>query len=238
MLEIPDLPAELKRRVMVTWHWTGGTYGVEHDRDFYHFVIDRLGGVHQGVPVLRNMGRLKASYAPHVKKGNTNNIGISLAGMGDSSQTQAKQGKYGSFPLTAAQVERLVELTALIARRYGIPVDPQRMLCHSEWPTVKKIPQSGKWDINYLPHLDLREKLHGNGTQEVGNWLRREVSSALGARATPVPPDATDHTEQEQLAWSHFLAFYDLAHAAGFPAATLSEIDRLRAMPPLKGYRR
>jgi hypothetical protein len=79
----------------------------------------------------------------------------------------------------------MAALAAEICRAYGIPVTPQRILGHEEWDSIHGKKQD-RWDVNCIPHLDIRP---GNpladGTHEAMNWMRERIASMLGSDIKP-----------------------------------------------------
>jgi hypothetical protein len=106
VITLPVLDEEAASKLHVTWHWSASTYSIgklllEH----YHFILDRDGRVHQGVPLERNIATKthprEAGYAAHVKHANSNNIGVAAAAMAGASEAEARRGRYGQYLLTA-----------------------------------------------------------------------------------------------------------------------------------------
>jgi hypothetical protein len=218
-------------------HWTGGNYNGKPDAHAYNFVLNGDGSLVNGVPIERNIGRLSTGYAAHTRGANTNNIGISVAAMGGSSEAEAQQGRYGQFPITEEQVTGLITSVAEICHTYGIPVIPTRVLCHSEWTQVKGILQRGKWDINYIPHLDMRDRELEDGTRRVGNFLRASIRDCM-AGLPLVLVEEQEHAAGERELFLRYVALYDQAAALGASEQFMSALKQIRQMKPLKGQQR
>lgn len=210
-LRLPVIDAagldDLRGKVNVTFHWSAGTHAVTQDcLDHYHFILDGAGLIHHGVAVENNLvyaGHPRsAQYAAHVKNANTNNIAISAAAMAGSAESAARKGVYGPNAMTAAQVEGLVEVAAHICYHFDIPVLPTRVLGHEEWDSVLGRPQD-RWDVNCIPHLDIRPHLNPDGTYDSTNFLRQRVRqrlAQLNQQTAPVPTDAVKNALVAHLA--------------------------------------
>lgn len=167
------LPACKMRRII--FHWTGGGHRAStYDRAHYHFLIEADGTVVRGIPsIALNAAPLKAGHAEHTRKLNTDSIAVSLCCMAD-----ALEGKSaGRWPMTRAQWSRAADVGAILCRRYAIPVGLKTTLSHAEVEPNLGIRQLGKWDFTCLPF----ESLKPIGAVAVGNILRHEITSRLGA---------------------------------------------------------
>lgn len=130
-------------------HWTaGGWVPNSSDLRAYHFVIDREGKVHTGVPVANNKAPLKSGYAAHTLNCNTDSIGVSLACMAGAVESPFNSGKY---PMTRVQFDSMIDFVRDLADQYSIPVSPQTVLSHAEVQGNLGITQRGKWDYTRLP---------------------------------------------------------------------------------------
>lgn len=182
-ITIPDLPKEGASKLNLTFHWSAGTYHIgEAETSHYHFIIGEKGNVVQGINVEKNCvyngHPRQPGYAAHVKNSNSNNIAISAASMSGSAETEARKGHYGPYPMTKEQVESMIEVAALLCYTYGIPVLHTRILGHEEWDSVMGHPQD-RWDVNCIPHLDIRPEKTGNGTYTATNYLRSRVKARV-----------------------------------------------------------
>ena len=236
---IPALTTIQAAQLCVTWHWAASSYRVSKNLlKHYHFVLDKDGQAQAGVPVESNLrepgGAMPSGYAAHVKAANSNNIGISAAAMYGASETEARQGRYGPYPMTAAQIGGMVEVAAQLCMQYNIPVLPSRVLGHEEWDSVLGRTQD-RWDLNCIPHLDFRPRVNPDGTYASTNHLRQLTA----ARVLELQQDSQPTLRNSQLeAFRRFVAFYDSAMAAQFPAGTMRLIRQLRDEPPLGIYAR
>lgn len=186
-----DLPGPPER---VIWHWTaGGWEASSHDLQRYHVLIEAWQGgekyrLQGGVPVGRNMRDVSGlpgfhnnparGYAAHTRGLNSYSIGISLCGMRgaqDSTMTENGTVEPGPNPITEAQVEGLIDVSADCAERYGLDPKPREMLGHYEVPEVYEIDQPGKWDPSWLT-VD-------TGDADAMDWVRAKVHEELQRRA-------------------------------------------------------
>lgn len=135
----------------VICHWTAGAYAVsELDKEHYHAILGMQGGKLQVVrgdhAIADNDRTGDGDYAAHVAGINTGSIGLAVACMAG-----AVKGKPGRYPLTELLWERLAQAAAECCHAYGIPVTPQTVLQHGEVERNLGKPQSGKWDVCWLP---------------------------------------------------------------------------------------
>jgi hypothetical protein len=192
-------------------HWTGGTHTPNGlDLSHYHFVINGAGNVLTGKhPIHANAAPLRAGYAAHTRRANSDSIGIALAAMAGAKERPFNAGRH---PITPAQVEALVKLVRKLAKDYGIPVTRQTVLSHAEVQPTLGIKQSGKWDIAWLPGMT------GPGDPvKVGDHIRGLVA-AQPAKPAPAPVAAPRRPVQPQPAppppkpeptlWRRFLALF------------------------------
>lgn len=253
-LTLPPASAAVRNALCLTLHWTGGNYLAAGNLSHYHGVIDGNGDLFAGIPLERNFKPLSEGYAQHTGRRNTNNIGLSVCGMWGSEQGEALEGRYGPYPLRPVSIQRMIEEAAFICANYGIPVTPQRVRVHSEWTTVAPITaQNGKWDINCIPHLDMRERRLNDGTYASANYLRAEIRQALAVLngAKPINPGPVDEpagsvtdtvaeTSPIERAWGAFLYLLDTAdgNVDQFPQAIRSKLKEIRRLAPFRSLQR
>jgi N-acetyl-anhydromuramyl-L-alanine amidase AmpD len=94
----------------------------------------------------------------HIRGRNTGSIGIAVCGMAGAQQCPFQPGLY---PISRGQVERMCEVAAILCRRYGIAITPEKVFGHGEV-------QADKWDPMVLPWEQ-------KPMAEVGNYLRDRV---------------------------------------------------------------
>lgn len=180
---LPGLSPSKKIPIRATLHWTGGSFRpTGEDSTHYHFLIDFVDGeahVRQGVDLRLNCPKAVAGYAAHTRGANSNNIGLALCGMWQSSEAECNEGRFGKYPIQAEQVEAAALLAAIIAKRYGIPVEANRVLGHSEWRTLLGVPQAGKWDVTCLPHMLITPDQIKDGRAEAMDFFRDKVRTYL-----------------------------------------------------------
>lgn len=166
---MPDAP--MKR---IVTHWTAGSHTPsETDKEHYHFLIDGAGKLHLGEhPITANVPPLReGEYAAHTRATNSYAIGVSLCCMAGAVERPFDAGRY---PMTETQWTALLELLAVLCKRYGIPVTPKTVLSHAEVQGNLGIWQRGKWDYTILPF-----KPSVKGVRAVGDLMRAGVEARL-----------------------------------------------------------
>ena len=146
----------------ITIHWTAGTYVPNAiDKKHYHFLVDNVGKVFNGVYKPEdNINCKDGKYAAHTGGGNTGNIGVSMCGMYDS-----------RFPITRKQLEATCKLVAELSKKYGIAINSKSIITHAEFGKANPHTTSyGKIDINKLPCVAVY------GIKECGDWIRNKVN--------------------------------------------------------------
>jgi N-acetyl-anhydromuramyl-L-alanine amidase AmpD len=156
-------------------HWTAGADGVNpEEKDHYHFIIGRDGGVTLGdLPPEANIPPIKGAYAAHTLNANGGAIGVSLDAMGGAVERPFSAGKY---PITEAQLDAMAKLVAGLCKKYGIPVTRKTVLTHAEVQPTLGIAQKQKWDITWLPGMD-----KPGDPIAVGDILRARITKAINA---------------------------------------------------------
>jgi len=159
-------------------HWTAGTHKAsDHDRSYYHFLIEGDGKVITGKwPVLANVNPKGSAYAAHTRGANTGAIGVSMCCMGGAIESPFNAGKW---PMTKVQWDRMILTVADLCRKYQIPVTDKTVLTHAEVEKNLGIKQAGKWDITRLAFDPSRK-----GAKVIGDYLRAGVAAAM---IPPVP---------------------------------------------------
>ena len=160
-------------------HWTGGGYIPNSiDLDCYHFLIGGDGIVYKGKwSIADNVAPIsydkvkKGTYAAHTSKCNSGSIGLALCCMHNA---QERPFNPGSAPMTRTQWDRGVQVAAVLAKHYKIPVTPKTILSHAEVQGTLKIPQKQKWDITVLPF-----DRSISGATAIGNLFREQVVEAM-----------------------------------------------------------
>jgi hypothetical protein len=235
---LPDLTPAEKKKLHVTWHWTAGRYD-DPELTKYHFTFAKNGAIHKGVDVKKNMRNLaqdsSGGYAAHVLNANSYNIGVSACGMWDASESEARKGRYGSAPMTQAQVESMLKVTAVILSHYGLK--PSIVVAHEEWDSLLHKPQD-RWDVCCIPHLDLRPQLLPDGTYASMNYVRQRLTAMLQPAVPAAAAGSVAPAPKLLEAWGRFVAFYDSASPAGLPEDVLRLIREIRETPPFSGLTR
>lgn len=146
----------------ITIHWTAGNYVPNAvDKKHYHFLVDNVGKVFNGVYKPEdNINCKDGKYAAHCGGGNTGNIGVAMCGMYDS-----------RFPITRKQLEATCKLVAELSKKYGIAINSKSILTHAEFGRANPHTTSyGKIDINKLPCVAVY------GVKECGDHIRKTVN--------------------------------------------------------------
>lgn len=157
----------------ITLHWTAGTNTASDlDKQHYHYIVDADGTISSGVHTPEdNKNCSDGNYAAHVLNCNNYNIGVAMAGMYGAVESPLYVGKY---PITKTQMQAAATLVAKLADKYGVPVEPTRILTHAEIQPNLGVRQKGKWDVTVLPWDGTV-----TGHAAVGNYFRSLVAEAL-----------------------------------------------------------
>ena len=134
----------------IVMHWTAGGYRPSFfDRQFYHYLVDGEGVVHNGIYAPEsNLDVTDGKYAAHCGGGNTGAIGVALCAMGGFKDKHHP----GQFPIKPKQLEAFFALCARLALKYNIPITPKTVFTHYEFGlNHPKSSSNGKIDICYLP---------------------------------------------------------------------------------------
>jgi N-acetylmuramoyl-L-alanine amidase/Putative peptidoglycan binding domain len=133
----------------IVCHWTAGAHKAsEHDRDYYHILIEDDGRLVRGkYSIKENVSTADGVYAAHCKNCNTGSIGVSLCCMAGAIESPFDAGQY---PMTGKQWDTLAEVVAELCRAYSIPIARETVLSHAEVQPTLGIEQSGKWDFTRL----------------------------------------------------------------------------------------
>lgn len=149
-------------------HWTaGGAVPSLLDKEYYHYLVDNLGKIHEGFfNVTANEFCKKGFYAAHTGGGNTGAIGVALCGMLDFKNRQ----NIGNYPITKIQFEAAMQLCASLAKKFNISVTKDSVLTHYEFgKSHPNTTSSGKIDIIFLPPYSWIEQ------DDIGNFIRSKI---------------------------------------------------------------
>lgn len=134
------------REPKIYLHWTAGHYG-QYYLDDYHIAIDYDGSIY----VEHDLDEVLA----HTYRRNTGAVGITLACC-----VGATSNDLGSEPPTAAQVEVMAQVIAVVADGLWLTIDKNHVLTHGEaadnedgiYPHDPYGPKSTceRWDLEYL----------------------------------------------------------------------------------------
>lgn len=149
-------------------HWTaGGYFPSEHEKECYHFLVDKNGKIYNGRFAPENNEVCKIGrYAAHTGGGNTGAIGVAICGMAGFKN----KNNIGAFPIKKVQFEACMKLCADLAKRYNISISPQTVFTHYEFG--KKNPNTtsfGKIDINFIPPYPFVMQ------EDVGSFIRSKI---------------------------------------------------------------
>lgn len=186
--------ADIRRIVL---HWTFGRHTANaSDLKHYHEVIESDGERIRGnFPPSSNVPPLKGgAYAAHTRGINSHSVGLAVAAMAGAREVPFTAGM---FPITVKQVEALCDAVVEYSLRYGIPITRETVLTHAEVQPTLGNPQSGKWDITWLPGMTAT-----GDPIEVGDRFRRMVSVALDAPQLSTGGPASCQFEPEATAAS------------------------------------
>lgn len=154
------------KRIII--HWTaGGTVPNCHDKECYHYLVDNMGKIHNGIfkPEANEICK-PGMYAPHTGGGNTGSIGVALCGM----MGFKNKNNVGRYPITKIQFEAAMQLCSILTKKYNIPVSKNTILTHYEFGKAHPDTTSaGKIDIIFLPPYPWVEQ------EEIGNFIRTKV---------------------------------------------------------------
>ena len=174
----------------IIWHWTAGGHRANAtDLRHYHKIIEAEGRVVDGNhPISANAhianGSDISTYAAHTRHLNTGSIGVAVASMRGAVERPFDPGP---SPISPAQIDAMVKLTADLCRQYSIPVTRETTLSHAEVQPTLGVAQRGKWDIAWLPGMDAPAD-----PVKVGDGLRERVRQAMAAKPAPRGAPAAD----------------------------------------------
>lgn len=145
-------------------HWTAGHYGQVYPD--YHISIDYDGRIYMPAADI-------TQYRVHTWTRNTGNVGVALCGSYDARANHGYDMDYGSEPVTAAQVEALSVVVAILVKYAGIPLDSVKT--HCEYAKIDGYgPGSGdpetRWDLWFLPDSDGTRKPGGDVIRGKAAW--------------------------------------------------------------------
>jgi hypothetical protein len=157
----------------VICHWTAGAHQAsEHDREFYHMLIEADGNLIRGFYSIKdNVSTSDGIYAAHTKNCNTGSIGVSLCCMAGAIENPFSAGAY---PMTETQWRTLAEVVAQLCSTYSIPVSRETVLSHAEVQGTLGIAQSGKIDIMWIPGMTQMDD-----ALAIGDQFRKNVSALM-----------------------------------------------------------
>ena len=128
-------------------HWTADHYGQVHDA--YHINIDRDGTIYQTCSKLTQLKQ-------HTYMRNPGSIGIALCCGYQAVCHDSGKVNLGVEPPTAAQIDALAQVIAILTYALGLPLAYATVKTHAEIACMDGYgPGSGdrdmRWDLWYLP---------------------------------------------------------------------------------------
>ena len=149
-------------------HWSaGGYYPNAHDKNCYHFLIDKDGKIHLGTfKPEDNLICQKGRYAMHTGGGNTGAIGVSMCAM----YGFKNKNNVGDYPITPKQFESCMKLCADLCRKYKIEISADTVMTHYEFGLKHpNTTSAGKIDIIYLPPYPWVNQ------KDIGSFIRSKI---------------------------------------------------------------
>ena len=134
-------------------HWSAGWYGQAYED--YHICIDADGKLYL-------MTDCFTEKKAHTWRRNSNAIGIALLCCADAKAKRGHNCDFGTAPPTHAQVDTLAQVTAVLSRGLGLPLDAAHFMTHCEAAIEDGYgPGSGdpetRWDLWYLPDFSRKD---------------------------------------------------------------------------------
>lgn len=139
------------KRIVI--HWTAGGYTPsDYEKQFYHYLVDDKGNVHDGkYKPEDNLNCNDDKYAAHTGGGNTGSIGVAMCAMAGFKN----KSNVGDYPITPKQFEATMQLCAKLVKKYNLKVTPDSVLTHYEFGKKNpKTSSAGKIDIIFIPPYD------------------------------------------------------------------------------------
>lgn len=163
-------------------HWSAGLqYPTEYEKQFYHYLIDKEGKIHNGKYTPEdNLNCTDGKYAAHTGGGNTGSIGVVMCGM------HGFKDRYncGNYPITKIQFESCMNLCAALCLKYSIKICPSSVMTHYEFGVNNPhTTSSGKIDIIYLPpYPEVTKNYIGNFIRTKIRWYNTKLQEVKNGR--------------------------------------------------------
>ncbi len=154
------------RRIVIHWS-AGGYYPTAHEKECYHFLVDKNGKIYTGRFAPENNKVCKiGKYAAHTGGGNTGSIGVCMCAMAGFKNAN----DVGHYPIKKIQFEACMKLCAELSKKYNIPISPSTVFTHYEFGQKNPSTTSnGKIDITYLPPYPWVLK------EDIGSFIRSKI---------------------------------------------------------------
>lgn len=139
----------------IVWHWTASTYDVTRsDLEHYNDVFDFEGNHYDGAARPEHQANYdwrRGIGVSHTRNSNSGVIGMSVSAMSGAQGWPTLD--WGSYPLTWAGIDAMLERSAEYSEEFDIPVTRWSMHSHAEVEQTMGIKQRNKWDIMVLPGM-------------------------------------------------------------------------------------
>ena len=162
-------------------HWTAGYYGQVYDN--YHINIDKDGEVYI---TCRELYQEKS----HTFMRNTDGIGIALCcGVGARFAGNSPKGiDFGENSPTMMQIEKMAQVTAILADALDLPIKFAAVATHAEVAIVDGYgplsdDEQKRWDLWFLPNFgnDTNLRLGGVTLREKAQWYKELFDRKIAA---------------------------------------------------------
>lgn len=174
----------MQRDVKIYLHWTAGRYGQRFND--YHINIDQDGSLWVSTDDF-------SETLPHTWHRNTGSVGVTLCCC-----YGADTADLGDYPPTAAQIETMAQVVAVLAKALWLTIDRDRVMTHAEaadnldglLPEGDEYgPCNGceRWDLQYLGTEESPEwitdyddpRTGGNVLRGKANWYRKQFKAGM-----------------------------------------------------------
>lgn len=140
----------------IHWHWTAGSYGPgREDIKHYNDLFDERGNHYDGAARAEHQANYdwrRGIGVSHTLNANTGAVGLAVTAMSGADGWPSL--RWGSYPLTWAGIDAMLQRTADYCSEFDIPVTRWSTLSHAEVQPTLGIRQKNKWDFMVLPGMD------------------------------------------------------------------------------------
>lgn len=156
--EIRLLASEAKNKIdKIYLHWTAGVY--DDASEDYHLNINQDGSI---VLTCNNF----TDYKNHTWHRNSNAIAIVMTCCAGAVAYSANNIDYGDYPPTAAQIETMAKIVAVLSDELGLEINSNNVLTHCEAAELDGYGPTTtceRWDLWSLPDVNCDNKLKPGG---------------------------------------------------------------------------